>query len=455
MTLLKSLGLSVALLLCASTSLYAGKPIFTCPDLANKDKIELGEMTQGQDGWFFRVAADLKDDFDLMPETSKYLTRLHDELAERGTQLIFLSVPPRGIAASDYLDTAQPVQGSYDEKDVEKVYRQMLDKLRATGIIVPDLIDSARSMQQGKTPFFFSRDHHWTPFGAKTSAAAIAAALKDNAKYKELKRATYETKQTGTNEWAVTMAHEIQRLCTSDIPAEPYPQFATRLVSTGAGGTGEDALFGDTSSGDPAVLIGSSFSALPNFNFDGFISEATGLDVANYAISGGELFNALVSLSSSPDFQKLHPPFLIWEAPGIYDLNQNSTQFFRQILPAIHGDCTGENILATGTLEVKEGKGGLLMNVDESKKVTGQKYYVALESSNRGLAKFTLQLDYADGDGEWFLVDRSDHSNNTGHFYVELDDEIGSVLKQVSIDKLSNVNTTLKATLCRVPQPKK
>ncbi len=41
----------------------AAAPLFDCPDLHNKQKMSLGEMTQGEDGWFFRLGGDLKQDF--------------------------------------------------------------------------------------------------------------------------------------------------------------------------------------------------------------------------------------------------------------------------------------------------------------------------------------------------------------------------------------------------------
>ncbi len=431
----------------------ADQVLYQCPDLANAQKRTMAEMTQGMNGWFFRISGDLKEDYDLMPEAARYMTRLAEAMKVRGTQMVFLSVPPRGIAGQAFFDDTQPAQSNYAVKEVETSYQEMLAKLRATGMLVPDLMKLSTDAPDTKTPFFFKRDHHWTPFGARQAAEAIAAALKDDPAYKALKPATYQTTETGKLEMRHTMANEIQRLCSSQIPSEPYPEFETRLQA--AAGSGEDALFGDSAGADPTVLVGSSFSAQANFNFDGFLSEATGMEIANYALSAGLLFNAIVSYTASPDFAGANPPFLIWEAPGIYDLNQNSTPFFRQILPAIAGDCGPEKAIASGTLDVKKGEGGLLFPLDPAQKISGSHYYIYVESSNRGLAKFTLQLDYDDGDGEWFQVDRSEHFNNTGRFFVELDDEISSNLKEVHIQQLSNVNTSLTARLCTTSTPTK
>lgn len=429
----------------------AEEVLYQCPDLGNAQKRTMAEMTQGYDGWFFRISGDLKEDYALMPEAARFMTRLAEAMKARGTQMVFVSVPPRGIAGQAFLDESQPAQRDFAVRDVEKAYQGMLAGIRETGMLAPDLMNISLDKPGTETPFFFKRDHHWTSFGAREASKKVAELVKTHENYKSIKPSTYKTTQTGTLEMRHTMANEIQRLCTSQIPSEPYPQFTTRLQSSGDAAAD---LFGDESGGDPSVLIGSSFSAQESFNFDGFLSEATGMEIANYALSAGLLFNALVSYTSSPDFSTTHPPFLIWEAPGIYDLNQNSTPFFRQVLPAIAGDC-GDKAVATGTLDVKKGEGGVLFELSPEQNVSGKDYYIYIESSNRGLASFTLELDYGNGDGEWFQVDRSEHFNNMGRFFVELEDEISSDLTKVAISQLSNVNTTLTARLCKTNLPTK
>ncbi len=426
----------------------AGELAFQCPDLGNKEKQTIGAMTQGEDGWFFRVAGDLKQHYRLMPEAASYLSRMAEAFRQRGTEVVFISVPPRGIAAQAFLHMDDPDQKRFHVTKATESYSSMLNTMRETGLIVPDLTEESVIPEGEKEIFFFRRDLHWTPFGARRAAQAVAEEIKKLPAYKKLSPATFETKEVGTKEMKETMALELQRLCTSEVPGEPFPLFETRRAAA----TGEDALFGDAGGGDPAVLVGSSFSALSWFNFDGFLSEYTGLEVANFALSAGLLFNAIVSWTSSPQFQDTHPPFVFWEAPGIYDLNNDTTKYYRQLIPAIYGECKPEDALASGMLEIKGGKGGLLLEVTEDKEVSGNDYYLFLETANRGLASFTLQLDYADGDGEWFIVDRSQHFDNAGRFFIELSGEIEGLLSSVSVDGLPNINATLNARVCRIPK---
>lgn len=432
---------------CIAHSATAESILFKCPDLANKEKQTIAEMTQGFDGFFFRISGDMRQDYAIMPEAQQFFERMAKALASRGTQLVFISVPPRGIAGQAFLDKSQLPQKEFDAKATEESYLDMLANIRKVGVLIPELVDTSHDSTSSSEPFFFKRDHHWTSFGAHKTALAIAELIKDHPNYKKIKPLSYETTVTGEAQMKHTMAEEIQRLCTDDIPAEPFPVSETRLVAS----AGEDALFGDAGGGvDSSVLVGSSFSATENFNFDGFLADATRLEIANYAISAGLLFNSIVSYTSSPDFVKTHPPFLFWEAPGIYDLNKDTSKFFRQIIPAIHGDCGEDKAIASGKLQIEKGKGGLLLNAETGKKIFGKNYYLFLESSSRALAKFTLELDYEDGDGEWFTVDRAEHFNNTGRFFVELLDEIESPLVKVTLEQPSNVNAQVTARICKI-----
>ncbi len=421
--------------------------LFSCPRLSDKSKMTLDEMTQGLDGWFFRLTSDRKQEFRLMNEAASYLERFVQVMNARGTHVVFMSIPPRGVVGRAWLDTSNPDQKAYMPDEAAASYEAMLVALRKTGLIVPDML--ALFMKDAPSEgvgYFFKRDHHWTSLGAQKAAEALAAALKDNPTYKQQTPAKFVTKQTSIGQRKHTMAMELQRLCDGDIPAEELPVFKTTMEATGA-----DALFGDAVGGAPSALVGSSYSADEDFNFDGFIMQNTGLNIANYSISAGMLFNSLTSLTSDPQFETMKPPFLIWEAPSIYDLNTDSAPAFRQIIPGVYGKCKGDDVIATGAMDVVMGKGGVLLHVPVDKKVHGTGYYLVLDSSSRGFAKFTLQLDYDDGDGEWFTVDRSQYFNNNGRFFVELSDEIDSNLIQISLDGLDNVNTKLGATLCRVP----
>jgi alginate biosynthesis protein AlgX len=422
---------------------------YQCPDLSDKEKLTFDEMTQGKDGWFFRITRDLNSQLLLTPEAEKLFSRLAFALQRRGTLLVLSPVPPRATVARDYLDMKNPVQAAFSPDKATENYQHVTRSLAQAGVMMPDLFETTPPPREmsAERPFFFKRDHHWTPYGARAVAQKIGELVKATELYKTLKPSNYETKIISRSGWKPAMAIELQRLCRDVIPPEPFERFQTQMVA----GNDADALFGDEDASEPAVLVGSSFSAVQEYNFDGFLMEATGLEIANHAISAGMQFNAITSYTSSPGFETARPPFIIWEMPHLIDIGEQALVMFRQIIPATYGACTEDAAIAKNKVNIKGGKAISLLKIAKGTEIQGQNYYLFLVTPNLGLSKFTLQFEYDDGDGEWFTVDRSQHFENTGRFFVELSDETEGNLDSVIIDGLPNINAEMEVRLCSVP----
>ena len=78
----------------------------------------------------------------------------------------------------------------------------------------------------------------------------------------------------------------------------------------------EDALFANTEV--PVALIGTSYSANPNWNFVGALKEALHSDVVNYAEDGHGPILPMLSYLKSDAFKNSPPQVLIWEFPERY-----------------------------------------------------------------------------------------------------------------------------------------
>ncbi len=412
---------------------------FICPYMDDTERRTLTPMSLGKNGWAFRNGADFLEDFSFTDETLTYLSRLQKALAARGTSLVVIPIPVRGLIAADHLDRTHPEQQDYNPEAASESYRAYLKTLNDMGIITPDVL----MHNTAGSDFYFKRDHHWRPEGARATAQAIATQLAGLEQYTQQPKSTYTTHALGKKCIFEMIAQELQRLCTSEISPETYTQYETRLKAEG----GAEALFGDQ--GEASVLIGSSFSAMEWFNFDGFLSEATGLSIANRALSAGQLFNALVSYTSSSQFHQEHPPFLFWEAVMHYDFNQDTGKYFRQVIPAIRGECSPEDALASGTLSVKKGQGGYILTIPQDVAASGHEYFLFITSENKALSRMTLELDYDTHDGEWFVIDRSEHYKNDGRFFVELWDDIEGALQRVSISNMGNLNADVEVRLCK------
>jgi alginate biosynthesis protein AlgX len=245
-----------------------------------------------------------------------------------------------------------------------------VNDLRSTGMVVPNLMDFTAAENIDPSQAFFKRDHHWTPEGARLASRAVGKALSELPDYRELGKASYQSAAVSQAQIKHTMAQEIQRLCQGEIPPEPYPQYETRLLAQGDDGNAD--LFGSAENTGSLVLVGTSFSAEGHFNFDGFLSESTGLEVANHAISGGQLFNAMVSFTASPQFDESDARFMLWEAPSYYNLNRDSAGAFRQIIPAVQGPCADDAVVASAPITVRQGEASGSLNVDPGLTVGGK-----------------------------------------------------------------------------------
>lgn len=418
---------------------------FDCPYLYDTSRQTLSPMTQGKEGWFFR-RSDLLEFFELLPETQHYLTRLNNAFEKSGAKLVILAIPPRALAAQSELDANQPMQDRFDPNASLENYTRFLGQLRSTGAEVVDVLDVMQQTNPtDRLDFFFRRDNHWTPFGAELAAQSISKALQNDPVYVREEHSEYTSKPYRASLLKHAMAQELQQLCVDDIPAEPFEEYITQHVAE----SGEDALFGDATSGRPIVLLGSSFSAQPMFNFDGFLSQYTGLEVANYAISSGALFNAIISYTSLPKSERLDPAFVVWEALAHYDFNLGNT-YFRQIIPAIDGECAAQEAVASQKIKIKNGKPTQIFKLAKRDNISGSDYFLFIQTQEPSFTHFTLEMEHADGDGEWFMVDRSEHFNNKGRFFIELSEALTAPLIELTINGMPAIDAELDVRLCRI-----
>ncbi len=422
---------------------------FDCPDLHNSVKTSIEPLTQGYNGWFFRKN-DLKMDFSLSPQTLSYFKRLNDTLANKNISLMITPLLSRGLLAEDMVNLTNPWQASYDATIAKKSYGNLIEELKSVNIDAIDLY-TANSKDKRNDPYKynFKRDIHWKPEGASIVAKAISPTLKNLPNYDSLTKVTTISKKQSNIGRSGTITKELQRLCNTKIKAEPFNIYeSTQLLEKNA-----DSLFGSQNETKPITLVGTSFSYESDFNFIPYLEEYSKLSIANFAIPGGGMFTSLIAYLSSPYFHENIPPAIIWETQSIYDFNKGTEYSFRQAIPAIHGTCSGSNIIAQGSVNIIENKPYILLDkLDTSKKIQGSSYYFHIFSHNVGFNNFTLELEYDDEDGEWFPIDRTDRFNNKGHYYIELSDQINSNLSKIILKNTKNNQTKIDIKLCKAPK---
>lgn len=247
----------------------------------------------GQDGWLFT-----SEEFTAPvspPDFRQELRSVRDALAGQGVFLLPLVIPDKARIESARLPRRRSAAFAMR-------YDAALAVLRSEGLPALDLRPPLRAGG------FLRTDTHWTPEAAALAARRAAEALQDL----PLDRPGFTTVKTGE----IPFEGDLLAFAGSPVLRSPGRPEAGHIATyeTSGGGLG---LLGDA---PPALLLaGTSFSARPDFHFDGFLRSATGADVVNYAEEGQGPFVPMHNVLRLLAAGKIAPPkAVIWEIPERY-----------------------------------------------------------------------------------------------------------------------------------------
>ena len=374
----------------------------------------------GPDGWLLRDD-DLETEFTLNPKTLASLQRLNGALASQGVTLIIAAQPPRGVAL-----TADSIP-EYRPADALASYRTARGTLQTAGLVVTDLAAVA-----GNTPgYFFRRDHHWTPDGARSSAEAVAATIAGTPTFASTSFVpqTFRTEAVEDEAQRGSFGEAIGRICGRAPPAETFTRYRT-VAETGNGG----GLFETLT--PPVALVGTSNSARSDLNFAGFLAQASGLEVLNASLVGGGPEAALAAYLRSATFREARPVFLVWEFATLFDVPQDPL-FYRQLVPSVRGACS----VGESTASVTRALGD---TVPLFERVRGDTGFLALNVSDLSQTMFGVQLEYANGRRETVRLERPNRERNDGKFFLEL----GGQLQAATLKMPESADGEVEARVC-------
>ncbi len=400
-------------------------------------------LVQGRDGWLFRTDQELLESFGPDAAGCQELGRLAGALKEWGVQLVLVYLPPRGLVHPSEL----PDSG-YDFAAAAAAYGEALERLRRQGIVVPDLTPLLDEHE--KEPFYFRRDHHWTPYGARRTARLVADAIREHPAWRQLEHRRFTTSRTGLLEKYGTLQKAALQICGQDYPLQYVDEFTTSAI-----GDEDDLLL---AGGDPrVVLVGTSFSrSAYNYNFAGFLRQYLEADVLNNGVAGGGFDGALLQYLASESFRQKPPLFLIWEVPGYYPLQK--AMFVEQALALLQNGCHGRQPLLHRTVTLKPGINEVLFNGGgRILPVTGRDYILDLRFSQPAPARLRATLWYMNGRREKVEIRQSRSIDLGGRFtfqfsrnHPELD---GTTFLAMDLEQPDDTAAggTVTATLCRQP----
>jgi alginate biosynthesis protein AlgX len=312
---------------------------YFCNDMANEASYKgsslnhFATLIPGQDGWIFRTNNDFRQNWDTTPHTLDYMKELKAALATRNAELVLVIPPIRGLTSAQKLTSAQRATYGLTDLDANwKAYQKMIDDFASTGVITVG-IDRAKATEN----FFYKRNHHWSPEGAKIMAAAVAEKIKGLETYKALLKEKYQTAKVGEDDYDSSFERAFRTICKTKVPPERINLYETSPVT---GADKEESLFGEQKS-PSVILVGTSNSVndASKANFEGFLKEYLSVDIDNRAVVGAGIDPSIISYLNSPGFKSPDKKIILWEIPGYYNLNVMDDKLFNQIIPAIYGAC--------------------------------------------------------------------------------------------------------------------
>lgn len=360
---------------------------------------------EGTGGTFYRVQSDLRLRQPIEGAVIARIAALSRALAMGGTTLIYVAVPTKAQSQPADLPAAAAAQYRYDTDLAAQNFADVLAEFAQHQVLAPDLVAAFTAPD---AQAFFQTDFHWTSDGAALAAAAIAGMVKTAPAYAQMQTASYTTTLGETAAAFSTLRRGLQLFCKDDLPKVQGPHLTTTKA---AAQIAASDIFADVTSPQIA-LVGTSFSDAPLANFAGALSQATGLEVLNYGITGGNQFGAITSYLISDAFAAQKPRFLIWENPIYNNLAQFGPDAMEELIAAARADCTqlqGVEIVDTRTVTVN--LAGLDLGADD---------VILADLGAANARKATFHFTTASGTERRSVMQRADRVQSSGRFYKSL-----------------------------------
>lgn len=437
---MKHLATSLVALLLPGAAL-AEPSAFGCKNTENAPSASI----EGRDGVFYRVQSDLRLQHPMNDTVVGELGDLARALADQGTTLIFVNVPTKGQAMPAYLPPEAAAYG-YDAATMQANYLDVVNRLNAAGVATPDLMSAMLGAGPDEKVFFPS-DFHWTPTGARLAAQAIGAMIRELPAYADVTPVTFRSQETAVETAFSGLRRELQTFCAETLPqVEATGWITTRVEDTTAdAGTAEAAdggtmdIFGAGESEASLVLVGTSFSDSSINNFAGFLSEFSGIEATNYAITGGNQFGSMTSYLTSREFAEQRPTFLVWENPIYNSLAQFGPIPMDELIIAAGPPCD----IATDA--VTEGN-DLAATFKPGRLKPSDAFLFDYGAEGSRIATITLQS--ASGVTRSIRLDRSDRLRATGRFFLRLEPYWHPDLTRIAVTFDRPLGETSSLTLC-------
>lgn len=409
------------------------------------------------DGWLVTSRKDLKSDFELHePALVDELKRFVDLLKLRGTEVMLVYVPTRGLTTPEKMV-------NWSDNNHQKAlnsFHRASQQFEQLGIHIPNW----QTLNDGFSDYHYKRDIHWRPTGAKITAKLVANKLNDMGFAKIDQAPKFETRFNGVSGTDASVQAAVEELCNLELPVEHTKVYATSSLETEL--TDDSALFGDNE--DPnIVLVGTSFSAIDKFNFNGFLQESSNIEITNYALSGGGDTGGWIELLKSADFQENPPELVIWEVPSYHTLADGHVG--PTLAPLVYKGCEEQApYLIKNDVRFKPGGQALEVLFSDGRETTASKNLVLdITLSEKAVSVLEATVWFGSGGHKTYRLKRNTRTTPDGRFVFELGNShqyrdevfIGLDIDEVMMENgkaatAEDIKTlTADVKMCKTPYP--
>lgn len=264
----------------------------------------LGEARQGAlvgaDCWLFTAEeARALPSRDQLERIGTTVQDVQTELAAVGTRLVVVPLPAKVDIYRD--KSPDPALG----EALAGLYADFVDELIQRGIAV---VDARQPLLEADAATFLATDTHWTPEGAERVAEAVARAG-------VIKPGDLAFDQTDAG--PVTLSGDLVQFVTTPDRAAAVGLAPETVIRTERAQTGPQTdIFG--AGGPDIVLVGTSYSANPNWGFADALMRALRRDVVSLAENGLGPLRPMRDYLASDAAAATPAAVVIWEIPVRY-----------------------------------------------------------------------------------------------------------------------------------------
>ncbi|GGK16717.1 hypothetical protein GCM10008955_07660 [Deinococcus malanensis] len=295
-------------------------------------------VNQGRDGRLYGYYSFENSPPGLSGGLRDELVRFRDVLRARGTELIVVVIPGKGLLEYDRVDVRTLRRKSVDINFLRSRYKEYVQSFQRAGVYAVDLVGLGLRDQSGKA-LYFKHDHHWTPQFAGLVAKDIANHVRTTPAYPALPKVPVTIQDRPEKTTYGSYATVLRKLCNLTLLPEAYVSRVTKYP--GAGGD----LLSDVEPG--IALVGDSHSREPSFAT--LLRFYLQRDVVVHALPGGGAAGPMETYLLTGEYTRMPPKVLIWE----FETGIAQPGFLARLAAAAQGPCTGRQRMFRGSVRPK------------------------------------------------------------------------------------------------------